>query len=158
MSASATASMRIPGTIESANRKLQALVLNPEVTVRGRGVMEKCTYCVQRVEKAKIEARKDDGRPVRDGDVVTACQSACPAQAIEFGNVADPDSAVSKKHADVRSYGMLAQLNVKPRTEYLARVRNPHPRLMTQAQLQDLATIKVASRSRRRSWPGRSWR
>ncbi len=131
-----------PGSIESANRKLQALVMNPEVTVRGRGVMEKCTYCIQRVEKAKIGARKDGGRAVRDGDVVTACQAACPAKAIEFGNIADPDSAVAKKQADVRSYGMLGQLNVKPRTEYLARVRNPHARLMTAAQRHDLATIK----------------
>lgn len=130
------------GTIETANRKLQSLVLNPDVTVRGRGVMEKCTYCVQRVENAKIGARKE-GRDLRDGDVVTACQSACPTQAIEFGNVADPESVVSKKHADVRSYGMLSQLNVKPRTEYLARVRNPHRRLMTAVQLKDLAEIKA---------------
>ncbi len=128
------------GTIESANRKLQALVLNPDVTVRGRGVMEKCTYCVQRVEKGKITARKE-GRDIEDGDVVTACQSACPTKAIEFGNVADPESAVSKKHKDVRSYGMLSQLNVKPRTEYLARVRNPNPRLMTAAQIKDLKEI-----------------
>lgn len=130
-----------PGTIESANRKLQALVLNPDVTVRGRGVMEKCTYCVQRVEKAKIQARKEGGRAIRDGDVVTACQAACSTNAIEFGNIADPESAVAKKHSDVRAYGVLEQLNIKPRTEYLARVRNPHPRLMTKEQLHDLATI-----------------
>ncbi len=130
-----------PSTIESANRKLQALVMNPEVTVRGRGVMEKCTYCVQRVEKAKITARKED-RSIADGDVVTACQSACPTRAIEFGNIADQDSVVSKKRKDVRSYGMLGQLNVKPRTEYLARVRNPHQRLMTAKQLQDLAEME----------------
>ncbi|TWU23859.1 Tetrathionate reductase subunit B precursor [Novipirellula galeiformis] len=131
-----------PGTIESANRQLQALVMNPEVTVRGRGVMEKCTYCVQRIEGAKINARKDGGRPVADGEIVTACQSACPTRAIEFGNVADPESKVSKKHADVRSYGMLGQLNIKPRTEYLARVRNPHVRLMTTNQIKDLADMK----------------
>ncbi|MFK8113620.1 MAG: TAT-variant-translocated molybdopterin oxidoreductase, partial [Rubripirellula sp.] len=117
-----------PGNIESANRKLQALVMNPEVSVRGRGVMEKCTYCVQRVEKGKINAIKEN-RSIADGDVVTACQSACPTRAIEFGNIADQESKVSKKRADVRSYGMLGQLNVKPRTEYLARVRNPHKRL-----------------------------
>ena len=93
--------------------------MNPDVTVRGRGVMEKCTYCVQRVEKAKITARKED-RSIVDGDVVTACQSACASKAIEFGNIADPKSVVSAKRADVRSYGMLEQLNVKPRTEYLA--------------------------------------
>jgi molybdopterin-containing oxidoreductase family iron-sulfur binding subunit len=132
------------GTIESANRKLQALVLNPDVTVRGRGVMEKCTYCVQRVEKAKIEARRDEGPwEIKDGAVVTACQSACPTRAIEFGNIADPDSIVHKKRDDPRAYGLLGQLNVKPRTEYLARVRNPHPRLMSRAQIDDLADLKA---------------
>ncbi len=131
-----------PSTIEHANRKLQALVMNPDVTVRGRGVMEKCTYCVQRVEKAKITARRED-RSIRDGDVVTACQSACPANAIEFGSVADPQSKVAKKHADPRSYGMLGQLNIKPRTEYLARVRNPHKRLMTAKQLEDLEKLEA---------------
>lgn len=123
--------------IESASRKLQSLVLNPEVTVRGRGVMEKCTYCIQRVEKAKITARKED-RQYADGDVVTACQSACPTKAIDFGSVADPKSKVSEKQADPRSYGMLGQLNIKPRTEYLARVRNVPERLMTTRQLKDL--------------------
>lgn len=132
-----------PSNIEKANRKLQALVMNPDVTVRGRGVMEKCTYCVQRIEKAKIGARKDGGRPIRDGDVVTACQSACPTKAIDFGNIQDPESMVAKKRLDVRSYGMLGQLNVKPRTEYLARVRNTPKRLMTTAQLVDLATLEA---------------
>lgn len=131
-----------PGNIESANRKLQALVMNPEVTVRGRGVMEKCTYCVQRVEAGKIEAIKE-GRAIADGDVITACQSACPTRAIEFGNIADPNSVVAKKHADVRSYGMLGQLNIKPRTEYLARVRNPHKRLMTAKQIEDLTELEA---------------
>lgn len=131
-----------PSNIESANRKLQSLVMNPDVTVRGRGVMEKCTYCVQRVEKAKITARKED-RGIEDGDVVTACQSACPANAIEFGDISDPESVVSKKRSDVRSYGLLAQLNVKPRTEYLARVRNTPKRLMTSKQLSDLAELEA---------------
>jgi molybdopterin-containing oxidoreductase family iron-sulfur binding subunit len=103
--------------------------------------MEKCTFCIQRVEKAKITARKQD-RPLADGDVVTACQSACPTQAIEFGNVADPKSVVSQRHDDDRSYGMLEQLNIKPRTRYLARIRNPHKRLMTARQLDDLQTVK----------------
>ena len=132
-----------PGNIESANRKLQSLVMNPEVTVRGRGVMEKCTYCVQRVEKGKIDARKDGGRPIQDSDITTACQAACSSKAIEFGNLTNPESAVSKKQADPRSYGMLSQLNVKARTEYLARVRNPHPRLRTAAQIKDLADLKA---------------
>lgn len=131
------------GNIESANRKLQQLVLNPDVSVRGRGVMEKCTYCIQRVEQGKITAMKDGRRPIQDGDVITACQAACPTRAIDFGNIADPESAVSKKRADVRSYGMLEQLNVKPRTEYLARVRNPHPSLRSSFQIQDLETMSA---------------
>jgi molybdopterin-containing oxidoreductase family iron-sulfur binding subunit len=128
-----------PENLEKANRKLQALVLNPEVTVRGRGIMEKCTYCIQRVEQAKIEARKEGGRPVRDGEVQTACQTACPTRAIVFGNVVDRDSEVHKLQADDRSYAMLDQLNVKPRTKYLARIRNPHPSLMTAYQRKALA-------------------
>jgi len=131
-----------PGNIESANRKLQALVMNPEVTVRGRGVMEKCTYCVQRVESAKITARKEGGREIQDGDVVTACQSACPTKAIEFGNIADSTSAVAKTRELPHSYGMLSQLNVKPRTEYLARIRNTPAQLMTRKQIEDLETLK----------------
>lgn len=129
-----------PGNIESANRKLQQLVLNPEVTVRGRGVMEKCTYCIQRVEQGKIEARVE-GRPIRDGDVQTACQTACPTRAIVFGNIHDTESEVYKKHHDPRNYTLLEQLRVKPRTVYLARIRNPHPRLMTSAQIDDLQTL-----------------
>ncbi|TWT95015.1 TAT-variant-translocated molybdopterin oxidoreductase [Neorhodopirellula pilleata] len=132
-----------PGSIESASRKLQSLVLNPEVTVRGRGVMEKCTYCVQRVEKAKIEARKDGGRPIADGDVVTACQAACATGAIEFGNIADETSRVSKAKSDIRSYGMLTQLNVKPRTTYLSRIRNTPVALMTRPQINDLLFLEA---------------
>ncbi|WP_417735785.1 TAT-variant-translocated molybdopterin oxidoreductase [Rosistilla oblonga] len=128
-----------PDKIENANRKLQQLVLNPDVSVRGRGVMEKCTYCIQRVERGKIEARKDGGRPIQDGDVVTACQQACPSKAIEFGNLADQESAVSLAHKDNRAYYMLDHLNVKPRTAYLARIRNTHHLLMTQDQLDHLA-------------------
>ncbi|WP_168566185.1 TAT-variant-translocated molybdopterin oxidoreductase [Crateriforma spongiae] len=129
--------------IENASRKLQALVLNPDVTVRGRGVMEKCTYCVQRIEAAKINARKDGGRPIEDGEVVTACQSACPTRAIEFGNVGDSESKVSKAREDIRSYGMLPQLNVKPRTTYMARIRNTPASLMTTAQLHDLEHLEA---------------
>lgn len=128
-----------PESLETANRKLQQLVLNPEVTVRGRGVMEKCTYCIQRTERAKIDARKDGGRPIMDGEVKTACQAACPTRAIEFGNLADKESAVYRQHQDPRTYGMLEQLNTKPRTRYLARIRNPHVRLMTSEQLEHLA-------------------
>ncbi len=129
-----------PGTIESANRKLQQLVLNPEVTVRGRGVMEKCTYCIQRVEAGKINARKE-GRRIQDGDVQTACQTACPTRAIEFGNIADPTSKVALAREDVRTYGMLPQLRVKPRTTYMSRIRNTHPLLMTSRQIEDLQEL-----------------
>ncbi len=128
--------------MENANRKLQALVLNPEVTVRGRGVMEKCTYCIQRVERGKIEARREasqNGPPkIEDGAIQTACQTACPTRAIVFGNVKDAESEVSKWHKNVRAYSMLGQLNTKPRTQYLSRIRNPHPRLMTAQQRKDL--------------------
>jgi len=108
--------------------EVETLKHNPDVTMRSRGVMEKCTYCVQRIERTRIDARVE-GRPIRDGEVVTACQQMCPAGAIEFGSVNDPDTAVSKKHADPRRYDLLFELNTRPRTVYLARVRNPNPEL-----------------------------
>lgn len=104
---------------------LGQLVLNPEVTVRSRGVMEKCTYCVQRIQNTKITA-KAERRAIGDNEVVTACQEACPSDAISFGDLNNPNSDVAKAHADSRSYGMLSELNVKPRTRYLARIRNRH--------------------------------
>ncbi len=124
------------GKLEEANRKLQQLVLNPEVTVRGRGVMEKCTYCTQRMQPVKIKARVEE-RAIYDGEVQTACQAACPSQAIVFGNIKDPASRVARLREDPRAYAMLAELNIKPRTLYMARVRNTHPRLMTTDQLVD---------------------
>ena len=101
---------------------------NPDVTVRSRGVMEKCTYCVQRIEAAKIEADKEN-RAVRDGDIVTACQQACPTDAIIFGNQNDKASEVYKRKAAERNYPVLADLNYKPRTTYTAGVINPNPEL-----------------------------
>ncbi len=100
------------------------MVYNPEVTVRSRGVMEKCTFCVQRIEAVKIAAR-NARRPILDGEITPACVQTCPTQAIVFGDLKDPDSRVAKLHREERSYALLGELNVKPRNRYLARLRNP---------------------------------
>ncbi len=101
---------------------------NPDVTVRSRGVMEKCSYCIQRIEYAKIDADKEN-RPVRDGEIVTACQQSCPTEAIAFGNLNDSASKVAKRKAQERDYPVLADLNFRPRTTYTAGVINPNPEL-----------------------------
>ncbi|HWR83684.1 MAG TPA: TAT-variant-translocated molybdopterin oxidoreductase [Candidatus Deferrimicrobium sp.] len=105
-----------------------AMAQNPDVTVRSRGVMEKCTYCVQRINEARRTAKRED-RQITDGELLTACQQACPAQAITFGNIIAPDSQVAKAKADSRNYHLLGELNVRPRTSYLARLRNPNSEL-----------------------------
>jgi len=104
------------------------LARNPEVTVRSRGVMEKCTFCLQRILNAKIEAEKQNRR-VQDGEIQTACQSACPTEAIIFGDINDPNSRVKKLKEEKRSYAALGELNTRPRTSYLAEIRNPNPEL-----------------------------
>jgi molybdopterin-containing oxidoreductase family iron-sulfur binding subunit len=101
---------------------------NPDVSVRARGVMEKCTYCVQRISRARRAAEKDD-RPVANGEVVTACQSACPTRAIHFGDRNDKAADVNVLRAAPQHYALLGHLGTRPRTTYLARLRNPNPAL-----------------------------
>jgi Fe-S-cluster-containing dehydrogenase component len=111
--------------------KTVKLQRNPDVTVRYRGIMEKCSYCTQRIEEAKVVAKRDgkDRKALPDGAVVPACAQACPTGAITFGNINDPESRVAKLKTSERNYEMLQELNVRPRTSYLARVRNENEEL-----------------------------
>jgi molybdopterin-containing oxidoreductase family iron-sulfur binding subunit len=113
---------------ETPENEIAKMKYNPQVTVRSRGVMEKCTYCVQRIQAAKIAA-KNTGGAIRDGQIQTACQQACPTGAIVFGDLADRNSEVLRLHRSSRAYALLAELNIRPRTIYLAQIRNPNPEL-----------------------------
>jgi molybdopterin-containing oxidoreductase family iron-sulfur binding subunit len=108
----------------------EKLVKNPDVTVRSRGVMEKCTYCIQRINSARINSELEQRR-IREGEIVPACAQVCPAEAITFGDMNDPQSRVARLKRSPLNYWMLGQLNTQPRTSYFAKLRNPNPQLKT---------------------------
>ncbi len=114
--------------LKKPENKVKKMVFNPEVTVRFRGVMEKCTFCIQRIQNVKIEA-KNARRRVKDGEIVTACQQTCPADAISFGDLNDGTAQVKHNYYNPRAYALLQELNTRPRLHYLAKVTNPHPTL-----------------------------
>ncbi len=117
----------LPGEYKKAPLDaVEKMVFNPDVTVRSRGVMEKCTFCVQRINRVKIQARNERWETIPDGLITPACAQACPSGAIVFGDLNDPESRVAKLHRHNRAYALLAELNIKPRTKYLARLRNPY--------------------------------
>jgi molybdopterin-containing oxidoreductase family iron-sulfur binding subunit len=114
--------------LKDERNQVKQMAFNPDVTVRFRGVMEKCSYCVQRIRQATVTAGREN-RPLAPDEVTTACQDSCPTQAIIFGDADNPQSRVAARKNDSRDYALLEELNVRPRTTYLARVKNPHPEL-----------------------------
>ncbi len=120
---------RLRERIDEGAGELRTMQSNPDVTVRERGVMEKCTYCVQRINAARVESKLQDLDHIPDGFFQVACQQACPSEAIVFGDLLDPESEVRKEHDSGLSYGLLAVINTRPRTRYKARVRNPNPKI-----------------------------
>ena len=145
------------GTIPDQEWELMKLVRNPQVTVRMRGVMEKCTFCLQRVEQARIAQKVKAGASgdieIPDGTIRTACQQACPAEAIVFGNIKDPNSRVSRLKQQARDYQVLDFLSTKPRLTYLARVRNPNP-AMPDYHEKPLSFVEWESQGNRLEEPG----
>ena len=109
---------------------LVAMQRNPNVSVRFRGVMEKCTYCVQRIRKASSEAKAEGREMLKDGEVVVACQNSCPTESISFGNINDPESVVAQRKKTDLNFGVLTELDLHPRTTYGAKLRNPNPELV----------------------------
>jgi molybdopterin-containing oxidoreductase family iron-sulfur binding subunit len=109
------------------------LMRNPDVTVRNRGVMEKCTYCIQRISLTRIKAQVENNREIADGEILTACQQVCPTQAITFGDINNPQSQVALLKAEPHNYTLLDELNTRPRTSYLARLRNQSAALSGEA-------------------------
>jgi molybdopterin-containing oxidoreductase family iron-sulfur binding subunit len=105
------------------NNDLGKMVINPDVTVRTRGVMEKCSFCIQRIQAGKLSAKREN-RKVQDGEVKTACMSACPSNAIVFGDMNDPNSEISKLYKNERSYHMLEEVGIKPSVSYMTKIRN----------------------------------
>ena len=115
---------------------VEQMAHNPNVTVRSRGVMEKCSFCSQRINAAKIQAKNDGRTRLNEGEVTPACAQACPARAITFGDLNDPNSQIRKMHEDPRAYTLLPELNLKSRLAYLAKLANPNPESLTARKLE----------------------